>query len=35
MQAIENPKLAGIAISVRSALQQVIADIGSKQAPPA
>ncbi len=35
MQAIENPKLAEIASSVRSALQEVIADIGTKQAPPA
>ena len=35
MQAIENPKLAGIAASVRAALQEVIADIGAKQGPPA
>ena len=35
MQAIENPKLVEIAATVRSALQQVIADVGSKQAPPA
>lgn len=35
MQAIENPKLAGIASSVRAALQEVIADIGAKQGPPA
>ena len=35
MQAIENPKLAGIAASVRAALQEVIAEIGAKQGPPA
>ncbi|WP_291850750.1 DUF302 domain-containing protein [Bradyrhizobium sp.] len=35
MQAIENPKLAEIASSVRLALQEVIADIGTKQGSPA
>lgn len=35
MQAVENPKLAGIAASVRAALQEAIADIGTKQGPPA
>ncbi len=35
MQAIENLKLAEIASSVRLALQEVIADIGTKQGSPA